>query len=278
MNKKLSIALLLAVSSVAAAPAFAAVSSANADRSGVTCSSLPTSAQLQTALAASTNVLQGGTSTSDNGGFHFPMWATLVDSSGRVCAVAKLASTDPWPASRVISAQKANTANSLSLNRYALSTANLYTAVQPGGSLYGLQHSNPVNTIVAYRGASTAFGTSSDPMVGLRVGGVNVFGGGLALYNASQQVIGAIGVSGDTSCADHNVAEQLRYNLALATAGTGSGVVVNKTPNSDNIIFDITLSAGAQPTSFGGGVSTSGFGHPTCVNTTAITTQLPASF
>src|SRR3989449_5661583 len=27
----------------------------------------------------------------------------------------------------------------------ALSTANLYSAVQPGGSLYGLQHSNPVD-------------------------------------------------------------------------------------------------------------------------------------
>jgi hypothetical protein len=30
-----------------------------------------------------------------------------------------------------------------------LSTANLYSAVQPGGSLYGLQHSNPVDPEVA---------------------------------------------------------------------------------------------------------------------------------
>ena len=52
----------------------------------------------------------------------------------------------------MISAQKANTANAFSLPGLALSTANLYTAVQPGGSLFGLQDSNPVNTDVAYGG------------------------------------------------------------------------------------------------------------------------------
>jgi hypothetical protein len=47
---------------------------------------------------------------------------------------------DQWPGSRVISAQKANTANAFSLPGLALSTAQLFSAVQPGGSLYGLQH------------------------------------------------------------------------------------------------------------------------------------------
>jgi uncharacterized protein GlcG (DUF336 family) len=37
-------------------------------------------------------------------------------------------------------------------------------------------------------------------MVGQKIGGVNVFGGGLALYNKYRQVVGAVGVSGDTSC------------------------------------------------------------------------------
>lgn len=234
MNKKLSAALLLAASSVFVAPAFAA------DRSGVTCANLPTFAQLQAALALA---VPGAA------GFGFPMWATLVDSSGRVCAVAKLNATDPWMGSRVISAQKANTANAFSTESIALSTANLYSAVQPGGSLYGLQHSNPVNTIVAYRGAATAFGTASDPMVGLRVGGVNVFGGGLALYNSTNKAIGAIGVSGDTSCADHEIAWKLRTALALAGAGSGTGLVANKVPGgvslgptiagSDNIQYPI---------------------------------------
>ncbi len=87
--------------------------------------------------------------------------------------------------------------------------------MQPGGSLYGLQHSNPVETLVAYRGNAAHFGLSNDPMVGFRIGGVNVFGGGLALYNKNQQLIGAIGVSGDTSCADHNIAWRTRHTLNL---------------------------------------------------------------
>lgn len=205
--------------SVAAALLMTSASVFAADRSGVTCANLPTFAQLQTALAAA---VPGAA------GFGLPMWATLIDSSGRVCAVAKLNATDPWLGSRVISAQKANTANAFSTENIALSTANLYSAVQPGGSLYGLQHSNPVNTMVAYKGAATKFGTADDPMVGLRVGGVNVFGGGLALYNTNNQAIGAIGVSGDTSCADHEIAWKLR--TALVGKGSGTGLVANKVP------------------------------------------------
>jgi hypothetical protein len=33
-----------------------------------------------------------------------------------------------------------------------------------------------------------------------------VFGGGLALYNCQGNIMGALGVSGDTSCADHAIA------------------------------------------------------------------------
>ncbi len=91
---------------------------------------------------------------------------------------------DQWPGSRVISAQKANTANAFSLPKFALSTANLFSAVQPGQSLFGLQESNPVDTGVAYGGNAALFGQPNDPMRGKRVGGVNVFGGGLALYTA----------------------------------------------------------------------------------------------
>src|SRR6185295_13509850 len=89
-----------------------------------------------------------------NGGLGFPMWLTLVDGSGIVCVVTNSldgsaknadATADIWLGSRVISAQKANAANAFSNGRLALSTANLYSAVQPGGSLYGLQHSNPVD-------------------------------------------------------------------------------------------------------------------------------------
>jgi hypothetical protein len=80
--------------------------------------------------------------------------------------------------------------------------------------LFGLQESNPVDADVA-PGPTTSYGQTSDPMVGKRIGGVNVFGGGLALYNENHVLVGAIGVSGDTSCADHNIAWRTRQKLEL---------------------------------------------------------------
>src|SRR5712671_7970736 len=90
-----------------------------------------------------------------NGGFNLDMWGTVVNRDGVVCAVAFTGQDrgSEWPGSRVISAQKANTANAFSLSKnatgipsLALATANLFSAVQPGGSLFGLQESNPVDT------------------------------------------------------------------------------------------------------------------------------------
>src|SRR5438105_7293862 len=127
---------------------------------GDSCSELPGYPQLKTALASAR--------AAANGGFNLDMWGTVVDRDGEVCAVAFTGGNrgDQWPGSRVISAQKANTANSFSLPSLALSTANLYAAVQPGGSLYGLQHSNPVDVSVAYKGPSSNYGQANDPMVG----------------------------------------------------------------------------------------------------------------
>jgi uncharacterized protein GlcG (DUF336 family) len=185
---------------------------AMADNQGVywaSCVGLPDHHVLQNALE--------NARAQSNGGFNLDMWATVVNRDGLVCQVAFTGNNrgSQWPGSRVISAQKANTANAFSLPNLALSTADLYAAVQPGGTLYGLQHSNPVDTSVAYQGPSSNFGQEDDPMVGHRVGGVNVFGGGLALYNSKGLLIGAIGVSGDTSCADHNIAWRTRHSLNL---------------------------------------------------------------
>jgi len=186
------------------------------------------------------------------------MWATVVNRDGVVCAVAFTGDNrgDQWPGSRVISAQKANTANAFSLPGLALSTANIYSAVQPGGSLYGLQASNPVDTGVAYGGNPANNGQSNDPMVGGRIGGVNVFGGGLGLYNASGKLVGGIGVSGDSSCADHNIAWRTRNTLNLDHVPAG---VSPDATRKDNIVYDITPQAGQMP-----GVSASGWGHPVC--------------
>ena len=60
---------------------------------------------------------------------------SVVDKDGTVCAVTFSGKeySDQWLGSRVISAQKANTANAFSLDGLALSTANIYSPVQPGG-------------------------------------------------------------------------------------------------------------------------------------------------
>jgi len=199
-----------------------------------------------------------------NGGFGFQMWASLVDRDGivRVVAFSGESRGDQWPGSRVISAQKANTANAFSLPKLALSTAQLYSAVQPGGSLFGLQESNPVDTSVAYGGNQEDVGTSKDPMVGKRIGGVNVFGGGLALYTADGQLVGGLGVSGDSSVADHVIAWRLRHALALDFIPGG----VSPT-GDDNMAIDIV-----------DGKSASGWGHPaTTPEATEIVKALPSS-
>ncbi len=226
-----------------------------------------THAQLQTALNTAVS--------STNGGLDFPMWATVVDRAGVVVAVAFSGplADDQWLGSRAISAQKANTANAFSLDGFALSSANLFSAVQPGGSLYGLQESNPVNTDVVYGGDQAQYGTVNDFMVGKKPGGVNVFGGGVALYNAAGQVIGAVGLSGDTSCADHNIAWRVRDALSLDKVPAGVAGAVGANPvGKDNIIFDI------NPTT---GKSLGGFGHPTCLSAVADSTRgtnLPTTY
>jgi uncharacterized protein GlcG (DUF336 family) len=220
---------------------------------GNACKDLPSQSTLRTALIQARH--------SSNGGFNFEMWATVVNRDGVVCAVAFTGNDrgDQWPGSRVISAQKANTANAFSLPHVALSTANLYTAVQPGGSLFGLQESNPVNVDVAYGGSPSNYGRPNDPMVGGRIGGVNVFGGGLALYNSSGEIVGAVGVSGDTSCADHNIAWRTRNNLGLDYVPHVAFNASGDPTHPDNIVYDITPQSGQMP-----GVSTHGWGHPIC--------------
>ena len=202
-----------------------------------------------------------------NGGLGFDMWATILDRNGRVVDVVFSGDnrTHQGPGSRVISAQKANTANAFSLDGFALSTANLYAAVQPGGSLFGLQESNPVDPTVAYAGNAADFGTRMDPMIGKRIGGINVFGGGLALYASNGRLLGGLGLSGDTSCSDHIKAWKLRHALNLDNVPAGPAP-----SGTDNIIYQSgTLD---------------GFEHPTCLdlngqgNSVTIGNNLPTAY
>jgi len=227
------------------------------------CSLLPSHSDLKAALIAARNA--------SNGGFNLDMWGTMVNRDGIVCAVAFTGKDrgDEWPGSRVISAQKANTANAFSLPGLSLSSANLYAAVQPGGSLFGLQESNPVDTAAAYKGPSTNFGRSNDPLVGSKIGGINVFGCGLALYNDHHVLIGGIGVSGDTSCADHNIAWRTRHGLNLDFVPGGVG----PTGRADNINYQGKVPVPSLQNDFS---------HPICAiagndGVTAISAALPVT-
>ena len=175
--------------------------------------------------------LSGVAPDAGNGGLGNNMWATVVNRDGVVCAVA-------------------------------FSTANLWAATQPGGSLWELTQSNPVDTATAYLASFADYGTSADPLVGERMGGVNVFGGGLALYDSDGMIVGAVGVSGDTSCADHNIGWRVRDALDLDFVPSGvAGALVGG--DTDNIIFDIQSVSGGHvghPET----VSATGFGHPIC--------------
>ena len=174
--------------------------------------------------------------TLDNGGLFSPnrMWSAVVDRQGVLCSVIKVG--DAWPGSRAIAIAKASTANGFSNSALALSTANLYASTQPGGSLYGLNNSNPFNPAFLEQGK----GESQVP------GGVITFGGGVALYSGGQ-VIGGLGVSGDSACADHVIAFRMRRAAGLD--GIPGGVGFNGT---DNILY---APSGQAPT---------GFEHPHC--------------
>jgi uncharacterized protein GlcG (DUF336 family) len=173
-----------------------------------------------------------------NGGLFGPnlMWSAVVDRQGALCSVVR-SDPDAWPGSRSIAIAKAATANNFSNSQLALSTANLYSFTQPAnsnttagiafpaGSLYGLNNSNPFNPEFQEQGT----GLKEVP------GGIITFGGGVPLYQGGK-VIGGLGVSGDTACADHAIAFRMRKFAGLDGTPGGAG--------ADNISY---LNVGELP-------------------------------
>jgi hypothetical protein len=208
------------------------------------CPGLPDAGRLKSVLQS---IVKEG--ASKNGGLGNQEWAVIVNRDGVGCAVVFSGTTrsDEWPGSRIIAASKANTANGLSDRDYALSTANVFAASQPGQSLYSLATSAPPNP-QASAGSPASFGTPNDPMIGKAVGGIIVFGGGLALYSSDGKIIGGLGLSGDTSCTDHIIAWKLRHELGLDNVPMGPSP-----DHNDNMILD-----------WQNNNSASGFGHPSC--------------
>lgn len=96
----------------------------------------------------------------------------VVDAGGNLKAFARM--DGAWLGSVDISIRKAKTARFFDMN-----TGEIGKLSQPGGPLYGIEHSN---------------------------GGLITFPGGVPLKDASGNVIGAIGVSGSSVENDHTVA------------------------------------------------------------------------
>ena len=219
------------------------------------CGQLPRFDQLKAALTAAR--------AAENSGLNANQWATIVDRDGVVCAIAFTGSdrNSQQGTSRISSAMRANTANMFNYpGGVALSTANLYSTTQPGGFVAGLPTSYPVNRKAAFDGNLYWYGTPYDPMVGQRIGGFIAFGGGVGLYAIGGVVLGGLGVSGDHSCTDHDIAWRVRNLLDLDHLA-GYPPLSGDPARPDNIVYDIT------PNPAGGiGISASGLGHPGCPN------------
>jgi uncharacterized protein GlcG (DUF336 family) len=234
---------LRTIETIIAGVLFCLLGSAAFGQNAQDCSKVPDFNALKSALIS---VVKEGSGA--NGGLANQEWAAIVNRDGLICAIAFSGPNRgaQWPGSRVVAAAKASTANAFSTSNFALSTGNLYAAAQPGGSLYSIVM--PPNPNVVMAGEPQSFGQQNDPMIGKAPGGVIVFGGGLPLYSEKGELVGALGISGDTSCTDHVVAWKIRHRLKLDAVPMG----VAPGP-SDNLIFDIQ-----------NGTSASGFGHPAC--------------
>src|SRR2546428_6256346 len=174
-------------------------------------SGLPTAGQLKQFLATAPN--DGG----DAGGlFHGTlMWAAVVNRSGQLCAFAT-STGDPakvWPGSQAIAKAKAFTANAFSNDALPLSTARLYTFIQPGHSLYGLNNSNPFNADFLAPPSGEGGGAVAD------AGGIITFSGGVALYNSRGPILGGLGIHRDTACTDHEIAKRVRDEARVDPPG-----------------------------------------------------------
>lgn len=172
-------------------------------------------------------------------------WAAVVNREGELCAIAVAATAQPqvddkaaaWPGSKAIAKAKAFTANAFSSDSTPMSTARLYTMSLPGHSLWGAGNGNPMNPKCI-----TAPSEKDD--LHLVCGGTITFGGGVPLYKGRTR-IGGLGLSGDTPCADHEVAKLVRDALGLNPEGG---------KQADDIVY-----AGIDTPSV--------YAHPLCVNT-----------
>src|SRR5467141_830928 len=186
------------------------------------CQGLPDAATLRAKLIAAPNIPASDPSGigGDVGGLFggTRMWAAVVNRAGHLCGfvTSTADSSQVWPGSQAIAKAKAYTANAFSLDALALSTARLYTFVQPGHSLWGLNESNLFTSAFLAPPSGAGGGT------GRIVGGIITFGGGVPLYDSGGKIVGGLGISGDTACTDHEIAKRVRDEAGMNPPGGAS--------------------------------------------------------
>jgi len=205
------------------------------DALAANCNDLPNASELRQAMLAAAKLPNAGGLF---GGAR--MWGAIVNRDGEICVYTTTTSdpTQVWPGSQAIAKAKAYTANAFSLDSLALSTAMLYTFTQPGHSLWSLGQSNLWHPALTAPPGGQGGGNNQ---IG---GGLIFFGGGVPIYRAGR-IIGGLGISGDTSCADHEIAKRTRNELSLNPPGG---------PTADDIVYSLP-----DPPSV--------FAHPKCLNT-----------
>jgi uncharacterized protein GlcG (DUF336 family) len=213
------------------------------------CQNLPSATRLRQLLLQAQNVNKpiGGLFEGTR------MWAAVVNRDGEVCAYATSTVSDQCGREARHREVQGLYANAFSLDDLPLSTARLYTFTQPGHSLWSLGQSNLFNS--QFLAAPGGQGGGRNQIAG----GLIFFGGGVPLYR-NGKIVGALGVSGDTSCADHEIAKRVRD---LDGANPAGG------PLADDIVY-------SPPD------APSVFAHPVCLNTyrngTKIGDEAPATY
>ncbi len=219
------------------------------DAQAANCKGLPSDVELRALLVAapgcagcSAGIISDGTTV--GGLFNGEkMWGAIVDRNGELCAFITSTAdpTQTWPGSQAIAKAKAYTANAFSNDSTPLSTARLYTFAQPGHSLFGLNNSNPFDP--EFLAPTGGQGGGKNQIAG----GIITFGGGVPLYDSQGHIIGGLGVSGDTACADHEIAKRVRDLADLNPPGPLG-------PSLDDITYSSEDGASV-------------FTHPLCLNT-----------
>ena len=221
--------------------AMCALATGTASAQGATgCKELPSYSTLRGALVQARHA--------SNGGFNLDMWGTVVNRDGVVCAVAFTGNDrgDQWPGSRDFRTEGQHGQFVQSTEHRAFDRQSLHgrsTRRQPVWSA-GKQSGECGRRLQRQPGEQRTSQRSDGRRPHWR--GERVWGRS-GLYNSSGELVGAIGVSGDTSCADHNIAWRTRASLGLDyvphTAFNASG----DPTHPDNIVYTSRPSLGRCP-------------------------------